>query len=76
MISHMIFNFLSVGEYFFVATGVEALAAEPQPTATSDNESDWSMDSNEVRDYADQYPDLDGPDSQAVSTTRRYISLF
>jgi hypothetical protein len=63
MISHMIFNFLSVCEYFLVATGVEARAAEPQPTAASDNESDWLMDSDEARDYADQFPDLDGPDS-------------
>jgi hypothetical protein len=59
----MIFNFLSVCEYFLVATGVEAGAAEPQPTAASDNESDWLKDSDEVRDYADQFPDLDGPDS-------------
>ena len=59
----MIFNFLSVGEYFLVATVVEAQAAEPQPTAASDNESDRSMDSDEARDYADQFPDLDGPDS-------------
>jgi hypothetical protein len=59
----MIFNFLLVCEYFLVATGVEAQAAEPQPTAASDNESDWLMDSDEARDYADQFPDLDGPDS-------------
>jgi hypothetical protein len=63
MISHMIFNFLSVGEYFLVSTGVEARAAEPQPTAASDSESDWSMELDEARDYADQFPDLDGPDS-------------
>jgi hypothetical protein len=63
MISHMIFIFLSVCEYFLVATGVEARAAEPQLTAASDNESDWVMDSDEARDYADQFPDLDGPDS-------------
>jgi hypothetical protein len=59
----MIFNFLSVCEYFLVATGVEARAAEPQLTAASDNESDWLMDSDEAHDYADQFPDLDGPDS-------------
>jgi len=59
----MIFNFLSVCEYFLVATGVEAWAAEPQLTAASDNESDWLMDSDEAHDYADQFPDLDGPDS-------------
>ena len=58
----MIFNFLSVCEYFLVATGVEARAAEPQPTAASEIESDRSMDSDEARDYADQFPDLDGPD--------------
>ena len=46
-----------------IFTGVEARAAEPQPTAASDNESDWLMDSDEAHDYADQFPDLDGPDS-------------
>ena len=55
MISYMIFDFLSVGEDFFVVTGVEARAAEPQLTAASDNESDWLMDSDEARDYADQF---------------------
>ena len=63
MISYMIFNFLLVGEYFLVATGIEAQAAEPHPTAANDNESDWSMDSDEARDYADQFPNMDGPDS-------------
>ncbi len=49
----MIFNVLLVCEYFLIATGVEARAAEPQPTAASDNESDWLMDSDEASDYAD-----------------------
>jgi hypothetical protein len=48
----MIFDFLLVGEDFLVVIGVEAQAAELQPTAASDNESDWSMDSDEARDYA------------------------
>ena len=70
MTSYMIFNFLSVCEYFLVATGVEARAAEPQLTAASDIESDRSMDSDEARDYADQFPDLDDPDSPGTINDR------
>ncbi len=59
----LVFDFLSVSEDFLVITGVEAQAAEPQPPAASDNESDRLMDSNETHDYADKVPDLDGPES-------------
>lgn len=62
MISYMTFDFPSVGEDFFVVTDVEARAVEPRLGATNDNASDRSMDSDEARDYADQFqdqPDLD-----------------
>ncbi len=38
----------------FVVTGVEAQVVEPHLPAASDNDSDWSMDSDEARNYADQ----------------------
>jgi hypothetical protein len=34
-----------------------------QERSASDSESDWSMDSIEAREFADQNPDLDDPDS-------------
>ena len=58
----MMFDFPSAGEVFFVVTDVKARAVEPQLGATHDNASDTSMDSDEARDYADQFqdqPDLD-----------------
>ncbi len=59
----MIFDFQSVCEDFLIVTGVEAQVVEPQQPAPKDNASDWLMDSDEAHDYADQFPDLDDPDS-------------
>ena len=58
----MTFDFPSVGEDFFVITDVETRMVEPQLAAASDNDSDRLMDSDDARDYADQFqdqPDLD-----------------
>jgi len=63
MISYMMFDFPSAGEGFFVVTDVEAREVEPQLAAANDNDSDRSMDSDEIRDYADQFQDQSDPDS-------------
>ncbi len=58
----MMCDFPSAGEGFFVVTDVEARVVEPQLAAANDNDWDRSMDSDELRDYADQFqdqPDLD-----------------
>ena len=58
----MMFDFPSAGEDFFVVTDVEAREVQPQLAAASDNDSDRLMDSDDARDYADQFqdqPDLD-----------------
>ena len=62
MISCMTFDFPSVGEDFFVVKDVEARAVEPQWDAAGGNGSDWSMDSDEARDYADRFQHLDDLD--------------
>jgi len=59
MISYMTFDFPSVGEDFFVVLDVETRMVEPQLAAASDNDSDRLMDSDDARDYADQFQHLD-----------------
>ncbi len=58
----MTFDFPSVGEDFFVVTDVETRMVEPQLAAASDNDSDRLMDSDDARDYADQFQHLDDLD--------------
>ena len=58
----MMFDFPSAGEDFFVVTDVEAREVEPQLAAANDNDSDRWMDSDEARDYADQFQHLDDLD--------------
>ena len=45
--------------------GIGARVAEPVAAAAHDSEEDWSMDSDpdDARDYADQFPYPDDPDS-------------
>ena len=66
----MIFNFLSFCvdcmSYAGILARVAEVAAEPHAPAASDSDFDQSMDSDEARDFADQFPDLDDdPDSPA-----------
>ncbi len=58
----MTFNFPTVGEDFFVVTDVKTRVVEPQLAAAGGNDSDWSMDSDEARDYADRFQHLDDLD--------------
>ncbi len=48
---------------------------DPQERAASDSESDWSLDSIEARDFADQNPDLDDPDSPG-STSDQNLAIL
>jgi hypothetical protein len=43
--------------------GIAARVSEPHAPAASDSNADQSMDSNDARDYVDQFPDPDEPDS-------------
>jgi hypothetical protein len=58
----MMFDFPSACEDFFVVTDVEAREVQPQLAAASDNDSDRLMDSDDARDYADQFQHLDDLD--------------
>ena len=48
---------------FLSDAGIGARVAEPVAAAAHDSEDDWSMDPDDVRDYADQFPYSDDPDS-------------
>ena len=48
---------------FLSDAGIGARVAEPVAAAAHDSEDDWSMDQDDARDYADQFPYPDDPDS-------------
>ena len=48
---------------FLSNAGIGALVAEPVAAAEHDSEEDQLMDPDDVRDYADQFPYPDDPDS-------------
>ena len=48
---------------FLSNAGIGARVAEPVAAAAHDSEEDWSMDPDDARDYADQFPYPDDPDS-------------
>ena len=48
---------------FLSDAGIGARVAEPVAAAAHDSEEDWSMDPDDARDYADQFPFPDDPDS-------------
>ena len=63
VISYMTYWRFSLFPTFFSYSGIADQVDDPQERAASDSESDRSMDSIEARDFADQNPDLDDPDS-------------
>ena len=48
---------------FLSDAGIGARVAEPVAAAAHDSEEDRSMDPDDARDYADQFPYFDAPDS-------------
>ena len=48
---------------FLSDAGIGARVAEPVAAAEHDSEEDWLMDPDDTRDYADQFPYPDDPDS-------------
>ena len=48
---------------FLSYAGIGALVAEPVAAAEHDSEEDQLMDPDDARDYADQFPYPDDPDS-------------
>ncbi len=62
--SYVTYLTLCLIPFWHFYTGIKARLAETQVPAASDFESNWSMDPDDACDNnADQFPDLDGPDS-------------
>ncbi len=62
-VTYWLFCFFPSLHAFFSYAGNVNWVYDPQECAASDSESDWTMDSREARDFADQNPDLNDPDS-------------
>ena len=60
---------------FLSDAGIGARVAEPIAAAAHDSEEDQSMDPDDARDYADQFPYPDDPDSPGRAYMTSYYDI-